>query len=390
MTSDSSPVTPVTPAQVGRGTRPPSVKDVATLAQVSVGTVSNVINGRGSVRPNIRERVEGAIKELGYVPNPTAQALRRGTSPLVGVAILDLQNPFFMEAAAAMEKRLSADGCVMALSATGSDPTLETKLLRTLAGQAPRGILLTPASSSLETAQEIVERGIPVVLFDCPETSATMSSVSVDDLAGAEMAIDHLLDLGHTRICMLNGPSRVRQAGERLEGAQRAIDRRLASMRNEAGPAATELPTLQVRELTAFTAEAGRDAMRTLLDEAGIPVVSFVDREVPGPPEPPELPEDFPTAFFCANDLIAFGALTVLRDAGIRVPNCVSLVGFDDIAMAAQMSAPLTTVRQPMEQIGWEAADLLLSAGTEGRIEHKSLTPSLVVRASTGAPRPRK
>lgn len=367
----------------------PSIKDVARLAQVSVGTVSNVLNGRGFVRNEVRQRVEAAIDSLGYVPNPTAQALRRGVSPLVGVAVYDLTNPFFMEAASGMERRLAADGCVMALSSTKSSPTTEATLLRALMGQAVRGILLTPSDPELSAAREVVQRGIPIVLFDSPAQPEDMSSISVDDRTGASLAIQHLMSLGHTNIMFFNGPASIRQAQDRLHGAEDALGAALA-MQAHRSSGDEPAPQLHTLNLPAFTAEAGRTTMCALLEKEGIPTpVAHDNASLPGrPTTPPALPNSFPTAFFCANDLIAFGAMTMLRDAGIRVPDDVSIVGFDDIAIAAQMSVPLTTVRQPMEELGWAAADLLLGDKTgKPRIQHLKFFPTLVTRASTAAPR---
>lgn len=354
--------------------KPPGVKDVARLAGVSVGTVSNVLNAHSSVTPETREKVEQAVRELGYVRNPAARALRSGVSPMVGVAVLDIANPFFTEAAAGMERRLGRDGCVMLLSSTHADAEEEASLLRTLEGQGVRGILLTPTDSDLSVAQEIVERGTPVILFDSTATPAQMSSISVDDHAGAVLAVKHLLDLGHRHLAFLNGPRRVRQARDRAAGVAHACEE------------AAHDVDLQVVELPDFTAVEGRRATEALLAGAGLGA-----RRRSAPPSPPASPSPplratFPTAIFCANDLIAFGALIALRDAGIRVPQDVSLVGFDDITIAAQTSVPLTTVRQPMAELGWAAADMLLNPSSG--VRHEKFFPELVVRASTGEPRP--
>jgi LacI family transcriptional regulator len=358
----------------GRGRRP-RVKDVARRAGVSVGTVSNVVNGRESVGAEVRRRVEAAIEELGFVRNASAKSLRTGVLPLVGVAVLDITNPFFMEAAAGTERRLDQEGCVMALSSTRSDSAEEARLLRTLAAQGVRGILLTPTDSSLSVAHEIVNHGIPVVLFDSPAAPEDMSSILVDDRAGAAVAIDHLCSIGHHRIAFLNGPGHVRQAMARRAGVDAAIERFKGGVQ------------LDVHELETFTAGAGRDAARSMLTEAGFQAPMGTDGvgAHTGPLAPPELPDDFPTAIFCANDLIAFGAMTALRDAGVRIPQDVSLVGFDDISMASQMSVPLTTVHQPMGDLGWAAADMLLTDPTT--IRHLTFLPSLVVRESTAVPR---
>lgn len=355
--------------------RAPRVKDVARLAGVSVGTVSNVLNGRDTVRPDIRERVEAAIDSLSYVPNPTAQALRTGVRRLVGVAVLDITNPFFMEAAAGVERRLDRDGLIMALSSTRADPQEEARLLRTLSAQAVRGILLTPSDTDLRVAREVAARGTQVVLFDMPDAPEDFSSVAVDDRAGAGIAVEHLLRLGHHRLLFLNGPHQVRQSRDRASGVRAAIER------------GTQDVTLDTVEVADYTAEAGRHSMGDLLESAGIPAPQGTDgvNEGGGPLSPPVLPPGFPTGVFCANDLIAFGAMTALRDAGVRIPQDVSIVGFDDISVASQMSVPLTTVRQPMLELGWAAADLLLRA--DRHPHHQKFRPELVVRASTGAPR---
>lgn len=351
----------------------PRVKDVALRAGVSVGTVSNVLNRPEQVSPDVRARVEATIADLGYFPNLAAQALRTGVSPLVGVAILDITNPFFMEAAAGVERRLNTNGCVMALSSTRSDLKEESQLIRTLVGQGVRGILLTPTDLDLREARWAVSRGVPVVLFDFPGVSEDMSSIWVDDKAGASLAVSHLLNLGHRRIGFLNGPRRVRQAGDRMRGVEHAVASTTATV------------DLRVVEVEGFTAEAGRDAMASILAGIGIfPMHQVASSTHSDAIIRPTLPPDFPTAFFCANDLIAFGAMTTLRDSGVRIPQDVSLVGFDDISVAAQMSVPLTTVRQPMDELGWAAADMLLSSDV--RVRHEKFRPELVVRASTQEP----
>jgi LacI family transcriptional regulator len=378
----SHPTSPASPPTASGTARRPSVKDVARLAGVSVGTVSNVVNGRTFVRAEARERVEAAIAELGFVRNATAKALRTGVSPLVGVAVLDLANPFFMEAATGMERRLNQDGCVMALSSTHSDVEEEARLLHALAGQGVRGILLTPSDTALTVAHEVVGRGIPVVLFDSPATPPDMPSISVDDQKGAELALTHLLELGHRRIAFLNGPRRVRQARDRLAGVRRAVS--LAARRSAGGagrpasrrPSPNDKVDLVEIPLESFTANAARDRVHQLLLDAGIHAG----------PAPRPLPASFPTAFFCANDLIAFGAMTALRDAGVRVPTDVSLVGFDDIPMASEMSVPLTTIRQPMEELGWAAAEALFATADGAPVGHRKFLPSLVERASAAPP----
>lgn len=410
------PKAPRRPGPARPGGKAPGVKDVATLAGVSVGSVSNVINGRGSVSPEVRKRVEDAIARLGYVPNPTAQALRRGTSPLVAVAVFDLNNPFFMEAASGMERCLREAGFVMTLSSTHASVAEEAQLLRTMARQAVRGVLLTPADSELEAAHELVAQGIPVVLFDTPDTPSDMSSIAVNDRAGASLAIEHLLALGHRRIIFVNGPAHVRQARQRLLGVRDAI----AHWEKLTGTGSVALDVVSVAD---FTARAGREFTGEWLAARGLgagpgdapsgdgaPGGAEGDGRGPGRPGSngaqdgraggrteggrtgPDGDDGHPTAVFCANDLIAFGVMSSLRDAGIRIPADVSLVGFDDIALASQTSVPLTTIRQPMEELGMAAVELLLAdpranEGDSPAIEHRSFDPQLVIRESTSAPR---
>lgn len=358
-----------------QGARRPRVKDVARLAEVSVGTVSNVLNGRRSVGEEVRERVEAAIEELSFVRNATGRALRTGTFPMVGVSVLDLTNPFFMEAAAGMDRRLRQDGCVMALSSSHSDAEEEARTLRTFAGQGVRGVVISPADTDLAVAREIAARGVPVVLFDSPAAPDDMSSILADDRAGAAMAVEHLIGLGHRRILFLNGPAHVRQSRSRLAGVRDAI------------ASSGERIELSVLELGAFTAGEGRAGVRGLLVESGLAAPMGTDGII-APARPltvADLPGELPTAIFCANDLIAFGAMTALRDAGIRIPEDISLVGFDDIEMAAQMSVPLTTVAQPTAELGWVAADMLLSEPVT--VRHETLMPTMVRRRSTAIPR---
>lgn len=340
----------------------PGVKDVAALAGVSVGSVSNVINRRDSVRPDVRERVEAAIAQLGYKPNPTAQALRRGTSPLVGVAVFDLTNPFFMEAAAAMERVLSREGYIMTLSSTHASVQEERDLLEALGRQAVRGVLLTPADCTHKAATRLAAEGTPVVLFDAANAPEGIPSVSIDDRAGAALAIEHLLALGHRRICFLNGPADMRQSAQRLAGVEDA----LAHWQQLTGADNVRLTVLNA---TAYTAQAGHCAAENSVSQA----LQATDGTAP-------------TAIFCANDLLAMGVMSYLRVSGWTIPDDVSVIGFDDIPLASQMPVPLTTIRQPMDELGTAAAELLLS-GTDTPARHLTFSPVLTIRESTAKPR---
>lgn len=337
------------PVSVPQGANRASVKDVAHRAGVSVGTVSNVLNRPERVSPEVRARVETAIDELHYFRNGVARALRSGLAPFVGVAVLDVGNPFFTEAAVGMERRLKREGMVMILSSNQSDPDEERGLLRLFEAQGVRGVLLTPADPDLVAAKELAARGTKVVLFDSPARPTGISSICVDDRLGARLAIQHLLGLGHRRIAFLNGPSSIRQARDRLAGVTDAV---------RDWPQSREVELI-VERLPAFSAPAGREGTDRLLARG-----------------------TRPTGIFCANDLMALGAMTALHAAGLAVPDDVSLVGFDDVALASQLAEPLTTVRQPMDALGCRAVELLLEA--DGGHRHERFAPELIVRASTG------
>lgn len=324
-----------------------TIKDVARAAGVSVGTVSNVFNHPERVSSAATRRVMEAVDSLGFVRNPLAGNLRRGTSAMVGVVVLDIANPFFAEAAVAMENRLREAGLVLALSSSGADARQEAELLRSYHTMQARGILWTPASGDLSLAEEIARAGTPVVLVDAAAESRYVSSVAVDDELGAYLAVQHLVRCGHRRVTFLNGPVRMRQARSRSRGARRAW--------REAGYRADAFTEVTCE---AFTGPAAQARLTAMLRAEG-PV---------------------PEALFAANDLMALGAYNALRQAGLAIPEDVAVVGFDDIPVAAQFATPLTTVRQPMAELGRTAAEMILEE-EQGR--HVCLSPTLVTREST-------
>ncbi len=330
----------------------PSVRDVAALAGVSVGTVSHVLNHPDRVADATRERVEKAIAELGFVRSETARRLRHGGSSLVGVLVHDISNPFFTEAARGIEDRLRQDGRLPMVSSTDSDPQRERELMALLASMDVRGVIVTPCASTLDNLAVLAGRGIRVVLMDHPPISAELSTVSCDDVAGARCAVEHLLSLGHRRIGFVNGPLTVRQSVDRRAGVLAAL--------TAAGldPGECLVETEAVADGASYNAAAGAAGARTLLGDARAP-----------------------SALFCANDQMAIGAMRVARERGMSIPGDIAIVGYDDVSVAAELITPLTSVRQPLAEIGRTAADLLLADGAG--VEHVVYPPELVVREST-------
>jgi len=329
------------------------MKDVASLAGVAVGTVSNVLNHPDLVRPLTRARVEAAMEELGFIPNGSARQLRAGRSRCLGLVVLDVTNPFFTEVARGVEDYAQAAGYAVILCNSDEAGDKERRYLRVLEEQRVRGILITPVHGRAPELRRIRDRGTPVVLLDRPG-SAGQCSVAVDDRLGGEIAVTHLLSLGHRRITLVNGPGTIRQCADRRRGAFRAVER--------AGLDPAEVIGEVI--VPAMNARAGAAAADELIGH-----------------------QPATTAVFCANDMLALGLLRRLGQAGVMVPGDLAVVGYDDIEFAADAAVPLTSVRQPKYQLGRAAAELLLDeADRPADHEHRRsvFTPELVVRASSG------
>jgi LacI family transcriptional regulator len=326
------------------------IKEVAQRAGVSPGTVSNVLNRPERVAAATRSRVEQAIRELGFVRNGSASTLRAGQSRAVGLVVLDVGNPFFVEVARGVDDVVSARDHAVILCNSGESPEKESRNLRVLAEQRVRGVLITPAADDTSGLLRLRDRGVAVVLVDHP-ASGDVCSVAVDDVAGGEIAVRHLIEGGARRLAFVSGPRAIRQCSDRRRGALRALE--------SAGLPADSLTDIVVPEMNAH---GGQAAGRTLLSD------------------------ELPDAVFCANDLLALGVLRVLSQAGVRVPQDVALIGYDDIEFSSAAAVPLSSVRQPTYQLGKIATELLLDEcdDPEGHAHQQIMfQPELVVRESS-------
>ncbi|UFU02565.1 LacI family transcriptional regulator [Ruania suaedae] len=338
------------------GPRRPSVTDVAREAGVSVGTVSNVLNRPDTVSPGTREKVEAAIESLHFVRNASARQLRSGEITTVGAVVLDIANPFFTEMARGIEDRLAQDDHTLMLCSSDEDPHREARFLRLFEERGVRGVLATPSNGSLDALLSLRERGTDVVLLDHTSPVPDIGSVAVDDVGGASLAMNHLLDLGHTRLAFVNGPLTLRQCVDRRDG----VIQTLTARGLDPAEALVEV------NLDALNPNAADAAVHRLLASAG----------------------PRPTAMFCANDVTALGALRALRDGGISIPEDMAVVGYDDVIFASMLTTPLTSVRQPMHTLGWTAADMLLRGPDAEQPRQVEFAPELVVRASSGSGAP--
>jgi len=330
-----------------------SIRDVARRAAVSVGTVSNVLNRPELVSAARRESVRRAITELGFVPNESARHLRRGHGRTIGLVVLDVANPFFTDVARGVEDAANAAGLVVILCNSNEDRAREAGYLDVLEEQRVQGVLLTPVDGGAARLARLRERGIPVVLLDQRAPRKEFCSVSVDDRLGGQLAVGHLIDAGHRRIAFVGGPRSLRQVTDRHAGA-------LAALR-----AADVPPTALVDVGTpSLNVAGGRDAVARIL---GMPTARR------------------PTAVFCANDLLALGVLQELTRQRVAVPGRMAIVGYDDIEFASAAAVPLSSVRQPRDQLGRTAAELLVDEVRGADHQHRQVVfkPELVVRESS-------
>jgi LacI family transcriptional regulator, galactose operon repressor len=331
-----------------------SIREVAARAGVSVATVSNVLNRPEIVASATRDRVISAIRDLGFVRNESARQLRAGRSRTIGLVVMDVANPFFTDLARGVEAEASKAGLAVILCNSDEQEAKEKRYLELLEEHRVQGVLITPVAGKGSRLDGLQRRGIPVVLVDSRASSPGQCSVAVDDVLGGDLAMTHLLDAGHERIAFIGGPLSIRQVADRHEGAVRALHR-----------AGRSLESMLVIEATALNVATGQEAGASI---AALPRASR------------------PSAVFCANDLIALGFLQEMTRNRIRVRDDISIVGYDDIDFAAAAAVPLTSVRQPRQELGRAAARLLLEeAAEDGGHRHRQVIfePELVVRQST-------
>ncbi len=350
-----------------------SSKDVAEHAGVSIATVSHVINGTRYVRAETRQRVLDAISVLDYRPNAVARGLATSSTREIGLVISDIRNPFFTAVARGVEDELIAQRYNTIFCNTDEDPVREEDNLHLLAAQQIDGLIIAPTGEPCESLLALARAGVPIVQLDRTSPGLEAPMVGVNNAEGAYQAVRYLIALGHRRIAYLMGFEAVSTQTERLAGWQRALQ--------EAGLPVEE--NLVVRADPRFAESAPAPASEAApAGMAGhvLPSVREVLGELLTHPARP-------SAIFIATNQLTLGALYAFEELGLRCPEDISLISFDDQDWAPLFRPPLTVVRQPTYRLGQTAAQLLMQMiRGEAVASPPPLAVELIVRASCSPP----
>jgi LacI family transcriptional regulator len=332
-----------------------TIRDIAGMAGVSVATVSRVMNGRGDVAPGTRELVQRIVREHGYTTSRAARGLSAGRTGLIGATVPLVYPAYFSFILSGAAEALSERDMRLVLCPTQHEHAREVSLLeRMMHGTTDGGLLILPQESSDELESLLMHGYRFVVVDPLQPLNESIPAVSCAHSAGADAAIKHLLELGHRRIAAITGPRGWVATEHRRRGYHAAL------------AAAGILPDPALELDSDFEIGGGREQTRMLLS-------------LPDPP----------TAIFAFNDNLAIGAIQAARGRGLRVPEDLSVVGFDDVEHATIVTPSLTTVRQPLAEMGRTAVSLLMRLLERQRFEtlHVELGTRLVVRESTAPPR---
>jgi LacI family transcriptional regulator len=302
-----------------------TIADVAQRAGVSVSTAARVLSGSGYAGEQTRQRVLAAAEELGYVANHIARSLRLRYTNMIGLLIADVENSFYSVIAKGVESVCKEAGYHVVLCNSNDDPDEEKAYLKVLEGIRVDGLIVTPTSHNRRLLERLRQKGIVIVQIDRRVEGLRSDAILVDNEAGAAQAVSHLIDAGHTRIGIMTGPLDVTTGRERLRGYERALEEHGIEGR----------PSL-VRTGSFRRDHAIQDAKELIAADPR------------------------PSAIFAANNILAEACLIALADRGMRVPRDVSVVAFDDTPWMSMINPPVTTVRQPTQDMAHSGAELLL------------------------------
>lgn len=330
-----------------------TIKDVAKLSSVSIATVSRALSGKNPVSAEVRDRVLSAVESLDYHPNALARSLREETTKSIGLVISNVMNPFFASVARAVEDVASENGYSVILCNADENPRKEQLYLDVLFQKRVDGLIISPTHYESPQLPKYIKAGIPVVFVDRSIEGFGVPAVRVDGTLSIEELVKYLADLGHERLSIISGPSDLIAGSERL-----------AAFLGGAKKQGITIPKEYVR-FGDFRRASGRRAMYELL----------------------QLRQQ-PTAVFVANNLMCLGALQIIKQAGYKMPEDISIASFDDVSWFDLLEPPITAIAQPNKQLGATAAHMLLERIDEDRKPGSSvLQAELIVRGSCGEPR---
>jgi len=328
-----------------------TIKDVAKEAGVSYTTVSHVINGTRRVKPETKARVEAALKKLDYTPNSLARSLRVGSTKTIGLIVPDASNLFFAEISRKIEDLGFQLGYSVILGNSDNDPKKQSNYINTLIAKQVDGVIFMATGGEMDDLQSLLRNKIPVVVADRYVPLEFADVVLLDNETAGYEATKYLLDLGHECIGCITGPNHLSPSMKRVEGYKRALEERHIAYKPELIRAGN------------FRFDSGMSEMTELLKSTCRP-----------------------SAVFVLNDMMAIGAIAAIRKAGLAIPDDISVIGFDDIELAAITTPSLTTIAQPFDEIAEQIIHLLIEKIQGNRTDgHKriSLKAELIVREST-------
>lgn len=329
-----------------------NIKEVADRACVSTATVSRTINGSDVVKPRTAEKIWRVIRELGYYPSTQARALASGKSRILGLIISDIVNPFFPELVKSFEFAATRHGYEVIIANTDYNPERMATCVRRMIERQADAVAIITSEIERHLIDELSRRKVPIVFLDVGKLRPLMSNISVEYGKGIQEAVQHIVSLGHKRIGFIAGPHNLKSARTRRAAFLKCI--------SDSGIENSQRIVVEGNHKV----DGGDKAMTHMLSLS-----------------------DPPTAVLASNDLTAIGAMRAISRARLRVPEDISLIGFDDIELSLCTQPPLTTIRLSRAELGQKAFDALYRnlSGESSKGEEIKVTTSLIVRQSTAA-----
>jgi len=327
-----------------------TIRDVARAAGVSINTVSRALNGKPGVNTETKRLILGVAESLNYTPNKLARGLRSNKTGVIGVIIADVTNPFFSAMVKGMGKAAKELGYSIILQDTGESYEGEEQAIHTMRSERVDGVLITPVQTDKKSILMLQEFGIPFVLVARHFSDVDTDYVVADDVQGGYLAASHLIEKGHEKIAFINGPSYNSSAIERFQGYEKALNEHHI-----------KVDETLIRN-GALTMEDGCIHTKALLANSA----------------------PRPTALFTFSDFVALGAIKAVHEVGLRIPDDIAIVGYDDVAFAFCLEVPLTTVRVQKRRLGEEAISVLeKKMNGQKNHDHLKIPVDLVVRQSS-------